>query len=146
MAKEFYETAGTTPVYNQGVLRTPGFTDWDKENIGAPQNLFADLLEKDIVGGQVAEGFVGDVGTLLANDAGKPGHYIKAVEVDYTDVVGVLLLATDAYDGPRFINVVKGGTLNAKAGALRALDATKAAAVAAALGGKYDDVQKTIKF
>ena len=63
MAKEFYETAGITPVYNQGVLRTPGNGTWVHENIGASEQLFADLLEKDIVGGQVEKGFVGDVGT-----------------------------------------------------------------------------------
>lgn len=145
MAKEFYETAGTTPVYNQGVLRIPkNDTVGTKENIGAPQTLFADLLEKDIVGGQVASGFVGDVGTPLAHDPGKPGQYIKS-DGD-NPAVGLLLLATDAYDGARQINVVLGGTVKTQTGALRALNATELTTLATALGGKYDDVLKTLKF
>ena len=144
MAKEFYETAGVHPVYNQGVLRTPGSGDWTKEGIGAAEQLFADLLEKDIVGGQVAKGFVGDVGTPLARGASE-GVYVKAA-ADSSDAVAVLLLATDAYDGPRFINPVLGGTIKTKVGALRALDDAKLKALATALGGRYDKVQKTIKF
>lgn len=145
MAKDFYSTPGVTPVYNQGVLRTPTNGAWSAETIGASEQLFADLLEKDIVGGQVAQGFVGDVGTPLAHGA-TPGLYVKADTTDFNDAVAVLLLATDAHDGARAINPVIGGTIKTKVGALRALDDTKLDALAAALGGKHDSVLKTIKF
>ena len=145
MANTFEQGGTARPVYNGGVLRVPGVgTEVDK-TFGAPEGLFADLLEKDIVGGQVAKDFVGDVGTPLVNVAGKPGHYAKAAAA-LTTVDGLLLLAADAYDGPRQINVVKGASVKTTVGALRGLDAAKQEALATALGGKYDSVFKTIKF
>ena len=139
-----FGTAGTNPVYNYGVVRVPGLSDGASKYVGAVEQLFADLLEKDIVGGQVAKDFVGNVGLPLANTASKPGHY-EAATTD-ADTVGLLLLATDAFDGPRLINVVKGGTVKTTVGALRGKTDAQLKTLAEALGGKYDAVLKTIKF
>lgn len=144
-AQNFTET-GVTPVYNAGVVRVPqGPRKGADKNIGYIPQLFADLLpNKDVVGGQVAEGFVGDVGQPLKNGV-QPGTYVAVTDlvVDAANVVGLLLLATDAFDGPRFINVVKGGTVFANIGALANFDS---AALASALGGDYDPIHETIKF
>lgn len=144
-----FNAAGTTPVYNQGVLRMPeGIKEGTSRVAGAPVQIFADLLEKDIVGGQADTGFVGDAGAPLAHVADKPGHYevIDTSEGVSGEVAGLLLLATDAYDGPRHINVIKGGTVKTHVGALASLDDTNLATLATALNGRYDAVQKTLKF
>lgn len=146
-----FNAAGTTPVYNQGVLRMPeGIKEGTSRVAGAPVQIFADLLEKDIVGGQADTGFVGDAGAPLAHVADKPGHYevidTSAGVTEGVAVAGLLLLATDAYDGPRHINVIKGGTVKTHVGALASLDDTNLATLATALNGRYDAVQKTLKF
>lgn len=140
---ENFSNGGVTPVYNAGVIRAPhGVKKGEDKFIGAPVQIFADLRPgKDIVGGQVAEGFVGDAGAPLKNGT-EPGSY-EIAEVDTDEVAGLLLLATDAFDGPRMINVIKGGTVFADRGALADEDPE---AVADALGGSYDAVHKTIKF
>lgn len=148
-----FEEAGTNPVYNIGVVRLPGLSTGPSESVGVMQQLFADLLpNKDIVGGQVAQGFVGDVGLPLAEVDGQTGVY-EAAPVGgtegaetYGEVAGLLLLATDAYDGGRVINVVKGGTVKTKVGALRAMGDAQLTALASALGGQYDATFHTIKF
>lgn len=150
-----FESAGVDPIYNAGVFRLPGLGDGPESSYQGLEQLFADLLpNKDIVGGQVAKDFVGLVGTPLVG-TGTAGVYAAAVYDDSTPgsevysgngVDGLLLLATDAYDGPRQINVVKGGTVKTTVGALRAMDATQLEVLAAALGGKYDAVFNTIKF
>ena len=143
-----FNAAGTTPVYNQGVLRMPeGIKEGTSRVAGAPVQIFADLLEKDIVGGQADTGFVGDAGAPLAHVADKPGHYeVIDTSGELGEVAGLLLLATDAYDGPRHINVIKGGTVKTHVGALASLDDTNLATLATALNGRYDAVQKTLKF
>ena len=146
MAEYKFSDTGTSPVYNYGVLRTPGVKTSEKLSAGAVPNLFADSLARDIIGGQVAEGFKADVGAPLKAKTGTPGVYEVSVAVDFADVSGLLLHAVDAFDGARQINIVKGGTVNTKVGALAALDATKLAALAKALVGKYDPVLNTIKF
>lgn len=144
-----FNAEGVTPVYNQGVLRMPeGIKSGESRVVGAPVQIFADLLEKDIVGGQADKGFVGDAGAPLAHVASKPGHYsvIDTSEGVSGEVAGLLLLATDAYDGPRHINVIKGGTVKTHVGALASLDDTNLETLATALNGRYDAVQKTLKF
>lgn len=140
---ENFSNGGVTPVYNAGVLRPASGVKKGKDKfVGAPVQIFADLRPgKDIVGGQVAEGFVGDAGTPLKNGA-TPGMY-EVAELGTDKVAGLLLLATDAYDEARMINVIKGGTVFANRGALADLDPE---AVATALGGSYDPVHETIKF
>lgn len=150
-----FESAGVDPIYNAGVFRLPGLGEGPESSYQGLEQLFADLLpNKDIVGGQVAKDFVGLVGTPLVGTSTE-GVYAAAVYDDTTPgsevysgdgVAGLLLLATDAYDGPRQINVVKGGTVKTTVGALRAMDATQLEVLAAALGGKYDAVFNTIKF
>lgn len=140
-----FEDAGTNPVYNYGVVRVPGIGTGTGKSAGAVEQLFADLLERDIVGGQVAQNFVGDVGAPLANTASKPGH-VELAAPNATEVAGLLLAATDAYDGPRHVNVVKGGTVKTTVGALRGKDDAALKALATALNGTYDPVFKTIKF
>lgn len=143
-----YEEAGRDTVYNAGVLRTPGFRKpVDSQSIAAGEQLFADLLSnKDIVGGQVAEGFVGTVGTPLKRGS-EVGVYEKETDLaTFANTVGVLLLATDAYDGPRQINVVKGGTIKTTLAVFKDLDDTALEALATALDGVYDSWHKTIKF
>lgn len=146
-----FNAKGTTPVYNQGVVRMPqGTVEGTSQVVGAPVQIFADLLEKDIVGGQADEGFVGDAGAPLAHAEEKPGHY-TVIDTDaaagtFTDVAGLLLLATDAYDGPRAINVIKGGTVKCWVGALAGLNDAALTSLATALNGRYDAVHKTLKF
>ena len=151
-----FNAEGVTPVYNQGVLRMPeGIKSGESRVVGAPVQIFADLLEKDIVGGQADMGFVADAGAPLAHVAGKPGHYEPIALVDAQDdpitsfsgdVAGLLLLATDAYDAPRHINVIKGGTVKTWVGALAALGDDALESLATALNGRYDAVHKTLKF
>ena len=144
-----FESAGVDPIYNAGVFRLPGLGEGPESSYQGLEQLFADLLpNKDIVGGQVAKDFVGLVGTPLVG-TGTEGVYAAAVYATgaYADGVdGLLLLATDAYDGPRQINVVKGGTVKTTVGALRAMNAAQLEVLATALGGKYDAVFNTIKF
>lgn len=147
MAEYKFSDTGETPVYNYGVLRTPGVKTSSKPGAGAVPNLFADSLARDIIGGQVAEGFKATVGAPLKAKTATPGVYeVSTDTTDYADVSGLLLHAVDAFDGARQINIVKGGTVNTKVGALAALDATKLGALAKALVGKYDPVLNTIKF
>lgn len=141
-----FESAGVTPVYNAGGLRVPGHGPTVDKQYAGTDSIFADLLDnKDIVGGQVAANFVGDTGLPIKFSS---GTYVASVwTADAVDKVdGLLLAATDAYDGPRLINVIKGGTINTKAGALKGLNAAKLGALAAAVGGKYDATFNTIKF
>lgn len=143
---ENFSSGGVTPVYNAGVLRVPrGVKKGEDYNVGAPVQIFADLLpDKDIVGGQVDEGFVGDAGLPLKRGATQGVYEAADLTAEPAEeVAGLLLLATDAYDGPRTINVVKGGTVFANRGALKDLDPE---AVAEALGGSYDPFHETIKF
>lgn len=149
-----FEDAGISPVYNAGVMRVPQGTRAGADSgYGIIPGLFADLLtNKDIVGGQVATGFVGDVAQPLKQDGANVGHYVASVYDDtagseeYDSVDGVLLLATDAHDGPRFINVVKGGNIRTNIGALKDATAAQLGALATALGGKYDATFNAIKF
>ena len=143
-----FESAGVDPIYNAGVFRLPGLGEGPESSYQGLEQLFADLLpNKDIVGGQVAQGFVGLVGTPLKATA-TVGVYVPSVFAtgSYDDVDGLLLLATDAYDGARQINVVKGGTVKTTVGALRAMNDAQLEALATALGGKFDTVFNTIKF
>lgn len=140
-----YEDAGIDQIYNAGVMRVPGVQGLrDTRNIAAGEQLFADLIDnKDIVGGQVEEGFVGGVGTPLKRSADL-GIYEAETDLDtFADTVGVLLLAVDAYDGPRLINVVKGGCIKTN---LKALEGVDLEALATALNGSYDPWHKTITF
>lgn len=138
-------SSGVTPVYNMGVHRVPGKGEGEHKQVGVAQQLFADLLpNKDIVGGQVAKGFVADVGAPLKRVGGL--YEVADIETEAEDIVGLLLLATDAFDGGRMINVVKGGTVKTKVGALRSLEDADYEALATALGGKYDATFNTIKF
>lgn len=144
-----FESAGVDPIYNAGVFRLPGMGEGPESSYQGLEQLFADLLpNKDIVGGQVAQNFVGLVGTPLVG-TGTEGVYRASVYATgaYADGVdGLLLLATDAYDGPRQINVVKGGTVKTTVGALRTMNAAQLGVLATELGGKYDPVFNTIKF
>lgn len=142
-----YIPAPVGPEYNRGVFRLPGVKQGNRAGY-LQEQLFADLLDsKDIVGGQVAEGFVGTVGTPLVETGPDTGVY-TALEgtTDFADVVGVLLLATDAYDGPRFINVVKGGCIKTNLYVFRDYTPENFEALATALGGKYDQTFNTITF
>lgn len=143
-----YEEAGTDQIYNAGVWRVAGITPAStSRSIAAGEQLFADLLDnKDIVGGQVAEGFVGTAGTPLKRTATEGVYEAETDLVTFADTVGVLLLAVDAYDAPRMINVVKGGTIKTTVLALKDLDDTELEALATALDGSYDPWHKTIKF
>lgn len=135
------------PEYNRGVFRLPHVKT--ESHVGYLQEqLFADLLaDKDIVGGQVAEGFVGTVGTPLVETGADTAIYTAATDpAALTGVVGVLLLSTDAYDGPRFINVVKGGTIKTDLYVFRNWTPANFEALADELGGKYDQTFNTIKF
>ena len=143
MAEFKYEDAPTSPVYNAGVLRVPGLSVDGHDSYGAIPTLWADLLpNKDIIGGQVATGFVATLGQPIKQGA-TPGVYVLA---DETNATGLLLMSTDAYDAPRAINVVKGGNVNCEVGALKALSAAKRGTLATTLGGKYDADTKTLKF
>ena len=151
MSANYFEGPATEqPVYNLGVIRTPNQGIDGAREIGVPQQLFADLdTPKDIVGGQVAEDFRGLLGAPLKMTS--PGVYelsvVTAGTPDTFDAVdGILLLSTDAFDGPRYINVVKGGKIKAWVGNFIGKDADYKAALATALGGKYDTQFNTIKF
>lgn len=135
------------PEYNRGVFRLPGAKSGNRAGY-LQEQLFADLLDpKDIVGGQVAEGFVGTVGTPLEETGPATGEYKPVADTTaFTGVVGVLLLATDAYDGPRFINVVKGGCIKTNLYVFREYTDEQFEALALALNGKYDKTFQTITF
>lgn len=139
-----YESA-TDAVYNAGVVRTPqigeeaSLRSWHED-----PPIWADVLhDKDVVGGQVATDFKAVFGTPLA-ETSTVGVYVEAT--DLADAVGVLLLSTDAYDGPRQINVVKGGSVRTDIGALAELDDTELGTLADSLKGVYSATFKSIKF
>lgn len=139
-----YESA-TNEVYNAGVVRTPNVGEETslRSYRGIPV-LWADVLsDKDVVGGQVAQGFKASVGTPL-QETDTAGVYEVATEM--TDAVGFLLMATDAYDGPRMINVVKGGSVRTDIGALKELGEEDRATLADTLKGRYDATFQAIKF
>ena len=143
MAEFNYEDAPVSPVYNAGVLRTPGISTDKYVSWGGIPTIWADLLPgADVVGGQVASGFVAELGTPVKTGASK-GIYVEA---DVATAEGLLLMSVDAFDGARQINVVKGGNVNCKVGALKALSAADRGTLAATLGGKYDATFETIKF
>lgn len=148
-----FESAGVDPLYNTGVFRLPGVADGDETSLQPMQQLFADLMSnKDIVGGQVDAEFQALLGTPLSPDGVTDGVYVAATYDDggtntyTTDVAGLLLLSVDATGAARQINVVKGGNVSTKVGALAAMDATQLGALADALGGKYDAIFNSIKF
>ena len=141
-----HEEAGINPVYNQGVLRTPGNSK-AQQSVGIPEpDIFSDLLpNKLVVGGQVAEGFVAVAATPLQSDG--EGVYTALTTVDEsTEVSGLLLLSVDAYDGPRQINIVKSGNVRTDVGWFRGKTDDECEAVASALGGKYDADFSAIRF
>lgn len=156
MSANYFEGPATEkPVYNLGVIRTPNQGTDGAREIGVPQQLFADLdTPKDIVGGQVAEDFRGLLGAPLKrvvdSTTGAVTYALSVVTAGTPDtfdqVDGVLLLSTDAFDGPRYINVVKGGKIKAWVGNFIGKDADYKTALASALGGKYDVQFDTIKF
>ena len=140
-----YNSPGTNPVYNVGVQRLSGFSD-EETGYGVIPWIFADLLpNKDIRGGQVAKDFHATAGTPLKETA-TPGIYEVADDWDTDTIAGLLLLNTDAYDGGRQINIVKGGTIRTDLVAFEGKTASELAALATKLGGVYDERFRTIKF
>lgn len=150
MANEAYQGPGTArPVYNVGVVRSPHMDPQPNARAtGVLEIAFADLLpNKDIVSGVVAEGFVGDVLTPLTYNSDTGNYEASTYEGGAPqNVDGLLLLATDAFDGPRQINVIKGGNVKGWVGYFKGKDDAAKTAVAEALGGRYDSVRNTIKF
>lgn len=144
MAAYEYESA-TEEAYNAGVVRAPHMGEPEGlRSFREPAPIWADVLgNKDVVGGKVEEGFKARFGTPLA-ETGTTGVYEEAT--DPADAVGVLLLSTDAYDGPRQINVIKGGNIRTDIGALAGRDEAALTALADALKGRYDATFKSIKF
>lgn len=138
-----YESA-TDQTYNAGVVRVPHMGDeTGVRSYREDAPIWGDVLrDKDVVGGQVAEGFKAIFGTPVKMTT-TLGVYEKVTV--YTETEGLLLLSTDAYDGPRQINVVKGGTVRTDIGALSALNATQRGEVATALNARYDAKLNTIK-
>lgn len=138
-----YESA-TEQTYNAGVVRIPHLGDvTGVQSYREDAPIWGDVLrDKDVVGGQVAKGFKEIFGTPVKMTA-TLGVYEKVAA--YTETEGLLLLSTDAYDGPRQINVVKGGTVRTDIGALAALSDTELGKVATALNARYEAKLKTIK-
>lgn len=139
-----YESA-TDEVYNAGVVRTPNMgTEQGVRSYRTLPAIWADVLhDKDVVGGQVAQGFKARAGAPLA-EAGTVGVY--EVATDMASAVGILLMSTDAYDAPRQINVIKGGSVRTDIGHLADVDEAELTALADALKGRYDATFKAIKF
>ena len=138
-----YESA-TDQAYNAGVVRVPHLGDvTGVRSYREDAPIWGDVLgDKDVVGGQVLKDFKAIFGTPVKMSA-TLGVYEKVAA--YTETEGLLLLSTDAYDGPRQINVVKGGTVRTDIGALAALSDPNLVLVATALNARYDAKLDTIK-